>query len=68
MFWLQKKKIKVLRHERGSDFNKYEVFEEDIHNLSYRADNVKSIGNLEKFEKKQIIAKNILLIGEKVFP
>lgn len=65
----KKEKIKVLRHERGSDFNKYEVFEEDIHNLSYRANNVKSYWKSEKnLKKKQIIAKKYFINRRKGIP
>ena len=53
-----KKNIKVLRHERGSNYNKYEIFEKDIHDLSYRADNVKYYWSKEKNLKKKINLAN----------
>jgi hypothetical protein len=50
--------VKVLRHERGSNFDKYEIFKKDIHDLSYRSDNVKFYWNKEKnIKKKERIAK-----------
>lgn len=30
-----KLKIKTIRHERGSDLYKYEIYEKDVHNLNY---------------------------------
>ena len=65
----KKNNIKVLRHERGSDFNKYEIFKKDIHNLSYRADNVKYYWKLEKnFNKKKNIAKKYFSNRRKGIP
>ena len=48
------KKIKIIRHERGSNFDKYEIFKKDVHNLSYRADNVNFYCDSEKNLKKKI--------------
>ena len=48
------KKIKIIRHERGSNFDKYEIFKKDVHNLSYRADNVNFYWDSEKNLKKKI--------------
>ena len=54
----KKMRINIIRHERGSDFNKYEIFKKDIHNLSYRSDNIDYYWNEEKnFQKKLNIAK-----------
>lgn len=50
----KKNKIKVIRHERGSNFNKYETFTKDVHNLEYRAENVNNYWNKEKNLKKKI--------------
>ena len=46
--------VKILRHERGSDFNKYEIFTKDVHNLDYRSDNVDYYWRKEKNLKKKI--------------
>ncbi len=54
----KKKKIKILRHERGSNFNKYEIFEKDVHDLSYRSKKIKDYWSKEKNLKiKTDIAK-----------
>ena len=61
----KKNKLKVLRHERGSDFNKYEIFEEDIHDLSYRAKNVQHYWSKEKNLKKKIKIANKYFINRR---
>ena len=48
----KKTKTKIIRHERGSSFKKYEMFEKDIHDLDYRADNVQKYWRKEKNLKK----------------
>ncbi len=54
----KKSNIKILRHERGSNVNKYEIFEKDIHDLDYRADIVQKYWRKEKhLEKKIKLAK-----------
>ena len=58
----KKNKINVLRHERGSNFNKYEIFEEDIHDLTYRAKNVEYYWLKEKNLKKKIKIANSYFI------
>ncbi len=63
------KKIKIIRHERGSNFNKYEIFEKDVHNLSYRADNVKHYWKSEKnLKKKNSLAKKYFFNRRKGIP
>ncbi|WP_440679467.1 hypothetical protein [Candidatus Pelagibacter sp. HIMB1517] len=44
----------VWRHDRGSSYNKYEIFTEDIHDLDYRYRKVKSFwdSSKQKTEKK----------------
>ena len=65
----KKNKIKIIRHERGSNFNKYEIFKKDVHNLSYRADNVNYYWNIEKNLKKKLdIAKKYFLNRRKGIP
>lgn len=54
----KKKNVKILRHERGSDFNKYEIFKKDVHDLNYRSKNVNQYWLNEKNLKvKSSIAK-----------
>ena len=48
---IAKLKIKIIRHERGSNFDKYEIFKKDVHNLSYRADNVNFYWDSENLKK-----------------
>lgn len=50
----KKNKLNIIRHERGSNYNKYETFKKDVHDLNYRADNVREYWNKEKNLKKKI--------------
>jgi hypothetical protein len=55
----KKKKIKLLRHERGSSFTKYEIFDYDIHNP------YKRFLSIKKFIKNK--KKNFVKMGHKFF-
>ena len=58
----KRKKIRILRHERGSNYNKYEIFKKDVHDLSYRSKNIKDYWLKEKNLKiKTKIAKKYFL-------
>lgn len=53
--------IPVWRHERGSNFNKYEIFKgKDVHDLDERSKNIFSLWNC-KNKKKDLIAKKYFL-------
>ena len=50
--------IKILRHERGSDFKKFEIFKKDIHNYDYIANEVYRYWNNAPKNKRNLIATN----------
>lgn len=52
-------KIKIIRHERGSSYQKYELYESDVHNFSYIRKQIKKYWNDKKISisKKISIAK-----------
>lgn len=57
--------IKVDRHERGSNFKKYEIFEHDIHNYRYRSNKILEYWHKSKDKNKQKIAKSYFLKKKK---
>ncbi len=46
--------IPVLQHDRGSDFNKFEIYENNIHNKKYRYLAIKQHWKVSKVYKKKI--------------
>ena len=51
-------KINVERHERGSNYKKYEIFQEDIHNYKYRSEKILEYWSNSKNKNKISIAKS----------
>ena len=50
----KKFQLKVLQHDRGSNFDMYETFENDIHNARYRYSLIKQHWKKSKVNKKRI--------------
>lgn len=49
---------RILRHERGADMNKYELFEEDIHDYNYRYKLMMKYWRLAPKKNKYVVANN----------
>jgi len=50
----EKHGVKVLRHERGSNFDRFEIFKKSVHDIKYRYYMVKRYWRLSKENKKKI--------------
>ncbi len=50
----KKLKVKVLQHDRGSNFNKFEIFKKNIHDARYRYSVIKQHWKTSKGNKKNI--------------
>ena len=50
----KKLKLKVLQHDRGSNFNKFEIFKNNIHDARYRYAVIKQHWKASKGNKKDV--------------
>jgi len=58
----RKNNVKILFHDRGSDYNKFEIFKKNIHDHSFRAQEILRYWRLNKnVKKKYYIAKKYFL-------
>lgn len=49
---------KILRHERGSNFKKYEIFEKDVHDYKFRSSKILRYWKKSKCKNKEKIANS----------